>query len=78
MCHDGAAVLPDKKERRMNKKIQHIRIPSFVGFTEDGTLLALSADPAVLAEPEKWKKLDRRFKGKKHIYRKMNVDGRME
>jgi hypothetical protein len=55
----------------------HIKIPSFIGFTEDGTLLAWSSDPAVKAEPEKWKKLDRRFKGKKRIYRKMNVDGKM-
>lgn len=58
---------------------KRIPCPSFIGFTEDGTLLANSNDEYIKQHPEqKWVKLDRRFKGKKKIYRRMNVDGKPE
>ena len=47
--------------------------PSFIGFTEDGTLIANGDDKYIQQHPEqKWVKLDRRRKGKHHIYRKIN------
>ena len=58
---------------------ERIVCPSFIGFTEDGTLLAWSDDEYIKQHPEqKWVKLDRRFKCKKKIYHRMNVDGKPE
>ena len=55
---------------------KRIPCPSFIGFTEDGSLLAWSNDEYIKQHPDqKWVKLDRRFKGKKRIYRRINVDG---
>ena len=65
-----------KKNKIFVDNPKRIACPSFIGFTEDGTLLVNGNDEYLKQHREqKWVKLDRRFKGKKRIYRKMNVDG---